>query len=333
MVKKITIFTFLLFFSFVNAITLEIGGDIMLSRTVWYLNKKYYNWTFSIYNPFCENKTDIILANLESPLVYKNDNDYKYKTFIFKANHKSVKILNEIKKCSNKKILILNLANNHIRNWWIQGLKDTINILNKNWIYYFGAWLTPKLSHKILEIQIDNQKLCFQGYSYDWWYKNGIAVNSITKKWIKIDIEKMKNLKCNYKIIVLHWGREYRFRPLKRQKDLAHWLIKQGVNLVIGWHSHVPWPVEKYKNWYIFYSLWNTIFDQNWWLWYYDKTMDTITVNKKKYVPTFIWSLFDFDLKKNLIYNMVIFKINYWRLERISKNFKKEILKIFNLYK
>ena len=47
------------------------------------------------------------------------------------------------------------------------------------------------------------------------------------------------------------------------QKDLAHYAIDQGANLVIGHHPHVVQGVEKYKNAYIAYSLGNFCFGGN----------------------------------------------------------------------
>ena len=42
----------------------------------------------------------------------------------------------------------------------------------------------------------------------------------------------------------MHWGAEYRLKPTTEQEDLAEFLIKNGANVILGNHSHVPEPME-----------------------------------------------------------------------------------------
>lgn len=45
-------------------------------------------------------------------------------------------------------------------------------------------------------------------------------------------------------VACLHWGDEYQLLPNKRQEDLADFLVKEGVQLIIGAHPHVIQPME-----------------------------------------------------------------------------------------
>ena len=45
-------------------------------------------------------------------------------------------------------------------------------------------------------------------------------------------------------IVCMHWGIEYEISPNKEQRQLADWLHRQGVDIVIGSHPHVVQPVE-----------------------------------------------------------------------------------------
>ena len=42
----------------------------------------------------------------------------------------------------------------------------------------------------------------------------------------------------------MHWGIEYRSLPERSERDLADWMITQGVDHVIGSHPHVLQPME-----------------------------------------------------------------------------------------
>lgn len=63
-------------------------------------------------------------------------------------------------------------------------------------------------------------------------------------------------------IAYIHWGDEYTMKHNVSQEVLAHTLIDQGIDSVIGHHPHVIQDVELYRGKPIFYSLGNLIFDQ-----------------------------------------------------------------------
>jgi poly-gamma-glutamate synthesis protein (capsule biosynthesis protein) len=45
-------------------------------------------------------------------------------------------------------------------------------------------------------------------------------------------------------IALPHWGIEYQQLPSQQQRDMAQWLIGNGVDHVIGGHPHVAQPLE-----------------------------------------------------------------------------------------
>lgn len=64
-------------------------------------------------------------------------------------------------------------------------------------------------------------------------------------------------------VLSIHWGNEYEIIPSVSQQEIAHSMIDLGVDLIIGHHPHVVQGLEIYNGKYIFYSLGNFIFDQN----------------------------------------------------------------------
>ena len=61
----------------------------------------------------------------------------------------------------------------------------------------------------------------------------------------------------------MHAGIEYTRAPNQAQMTFAHMAIDDGADMVIGAHPHWVQPIEKYKGKYIFYSLGNFVFDQD----------------------------------------------------------------------
>jgi len=69
----------------------------------------------------------------------------------------------------------------------------------------------------------------------------------------------------------MHWGAEYKLTPNSTQKDLADFLFKNGVDIILGSHPHVLEPMEKRtvtlddgttKDGFVIYSLGNFVSGQ-----------------------------------------------------------------------
>ncbi|MEK7139618.1 MAG: CapA family protein, partial [Patescibacteria group bacterium] len=65
-------------------------------------------------------------------------------------------------------------------------------------------------------------------------------------------------------IVTMHAGTEYTTQPTDQQVTFARAAIDAGADLVIGHHPHWPQIVEPYNGKWIFYSLGNFVFDQEW---------------------------------------------------------------------
>jgi poly-gamma-glutamate synthesis protein (capsule biosynthesis protein) len=68
-------------------------------------------------------------------------------------------------------------------------------------------------------------------------------------------------------IMSIHWGNEYQRIPTSEQKDLANFLVNEGVDIIFGSHPHVLQPMEWIKtedgrNSFVIYSLGNFISGQ-----------------------------------------------------------------------
>ena len=74
-------------------------------------------------------------------------------------------------------------------------------------------------------------------------------------------------LLCDFLIVSMHWGEEYRHTTSKRQEELALFLAENNVDLVLGHHPHVIQPVREYPRTgdgktVVFFSLGNFLSSQ-----------------------------------------------------------------------
>lgn len=238
--------------------------------------------------------------NLESPFS-PTDNDKAQGGFLFRANSGNIQILKDIRANNT---LLLSLANNHTNNAGGLGIQFTKETLKNANIQNFWAGKNKEEAQELLKVKKNWLNLCFQAYSYDGSFyahnKIPFARNPLNQEQILSDLEKMQKLNCDFKILSLHRGAEYKIKANARQKQLAHQLIDQGADLIIWNHSHIPGEREIYKDKVIFYSLGNFLFDQDRGKNASGKTFDYIRDFDKKRltVPTYIPLLAELKLTK-----------------------------------
>lgn len=223
-------------------------GDIMLGRDVrHFMEQSGLDHPFQNIAPLrekIEKEYDIVLANLEGPIV-TNPVRYGYApVFGFMPDTAEILARNGFK--------LVSLANNHTFDRAEKGYEETKQFLQQSEIDFFGHF-NEISDHSYLIKEINDVKVAFVG------------VNDAT---VKLDKEKAVQLirelreKSDYIIVFPHWGIEYQHRPSQRQEDLAHAFIDAGADIIIGHHPHVVQTIEKYNDRFIIYSLGNFIFDQ-----------------------------------------------------------------------
>ena len=201
-------------------------------------NRDFSYYFKNVYSIFRHD--DVTIANLET--TFTDSNDKADKQFNFKATSDYAKSL------TLGSIEGVNLSNNHIYDYKENGFIDTKLALAKEKIRYFGEgskWIT----------KIKGQSFGFLGY-------RGWSLDKEFLNKLKEDITSLK--KTNSVVIInFHWGNENVYYPIDAQKELAHFAIDHGADIILGHHPHVIEGIEQYKNRIIAYSLGNFCFGGN----------------------------------------------------------------------
>jgi len=182
---------------------------------------------------------DLTIINLEGDLT--NSTEKREKKFNFSAPPEYIKVLTEAN------VDIVSFANNHTHDFGEQGYQETIDTLNSINMPYYGYT-------KYLIKEVNGIKIGFFGLLDIY----GERYNEVDKA-----IKYLKEQNCDLIIASMHWGIEYDYEQSKEQIKMGHYLIDNGVDLVIGHHPHVLQGIEKYNNKYIIYSLGNFTFGGN----------------------------------------------------------------------
>ncbi len=230
-------------------ISLLFIGDIMLDRTIRKDGElyEYVNLFSCLKDEF--SKYDEVIGNLEGTVtnfesVSKNASYQSPESFRFTFDSKAVVALMDIG------LSVVSLANNHIRDFGDEGIRQTVLNLDGLGLDFFGD---PRAGGKTYILKdIEGTKIAFIAYNQFFGSK---------EKTLK-DLEEVKN-SSDIQIIFSHWGNEY-VEANSTTKTLAHTFVDAGADLIIGAHPHVIQEEEIYQGVLIYYSLGNFIFDQYW---------------------------------------------------------------------
>ena len=91
--------------------------------------------------------------------------------------------------------------------------------------------------------------------------KEPYLVNLYSEELVKKDIEAVRD-KVDILIVAMHWGNEYQQNASDTQRTQAKFLAENGVDIVLGTHSHCIQPWEMIDDTVVFYSFGNFISNQ-----------------------------------------------------------------------
>jgi len=144
---------------------------------------------------------------------------------------------------------VLITANNHSLDRGRKGLERTIQLIDSLKIPHAGTYLNAEERENKYPLLLEKKgfRIAILNYTYG---TNGIPVtppnivNYTDTTIISKDIEASKTMNPDAIIACMHWGIEYQSLPDKEQKFLTDWLLRKGVNHIIGCHPHVVQPIE-----------------------------------------------------------------------------------------
>jgi len=171
---------------------------------------------------------------------------------------------------------VLCTANNHSMDKGYSGVESTLKFLDEYGLDHYGTARSKEEQDTILIKDVNGIKIAFLAYTYG---TNGItipsgkeySVNLIDKDLIKKHISLAKEKEVDMICVSMHWGTEYRLTPHSSQEELADFLFKNGVDIILGSHPHVLEPMEKRtvtledgttKDGFVIYSLGNFVSGQ-----------------------------------------------------------------------
>lgn len=231
-------------------------GDIMFgNHTIEYLEKNGNSYPF---DSTCSvlRSAGLTLGNLEGPF---SESGVKFdKKFNFKIPPKYADGL------ITAGFDVVTLANNHILDYGITGLKSTFAALDSIGLAYCGAGLNLTAANQPAVIEKNGCRIALFGYSMtypdEFWAADSSAGTCFPYDNLMESNIHNADTTADFVIVNIHWGAESSNYPKQYQKKIARKAIDAGADLVLGHHPHVLQGLEIYKNRLIAYSLGNFTF-------------------------------------------------------------------------
>ncbi len=226
---------------------LLIVGDIMLDRNVARRTRESGNpaYPFAKLPPGWFASYDYAIANLEGPVTDRRRSPEKTIDFLFDPT--------VIPVLQAQGLDAFSQANNHALDQGNAGYGDSVRRLREAGFLVFGHQVADD-AIALATTTLRATRYAFVGYN--------TTDNPLNREEAAPVIASAKG-EADIVIAYLHWGNEYRNRPDASSVELAHWLIDQGVDVVIGGHPHWTQGFSVYKGKPIAWSLGNFIFDQD----------------------------------------------------------------------
>lgn len=167
---------------------------------------------------------------------------------------------------------LLSIATNHIKNCGVancgdRAFLDTLTNLERVGLQAIGGGVDLGQALQPVVVTVNGIRFGFvslgeiEASAFAQEEKPGIAplnADTLTATLAQV------RMQSDVVILLPHWGSDYSFRPNPGQLQYAQQAVEQGVDLVVGNHSHVIQGMQTIDGVPVFYSLGSFVFDQTW---------------------------------------------------------------------
>lgn len=244
-----------------TAITLSAVGDVMFGR---YGLKGSYR-PFWPDDPFGGVKhllsgRDISFCNLETPIAVKPFRK-PYRGLTFRADPKSAGLLKDAG------FTVAVTANNHSFDQDDKGVRETLSHLSAAGLGATGTGVTREAAFAPHIFEKNGVKVGVMGVTLlrNFTPKERVGFDAFVhlREAQKVLPERVRAIRSQVDFLVLsiHFGVEYYQTVSRYDRTLMDRLQAEGVDVVIGHHTHMLRPVEHRGSMVVFYSMGNFFFD------------------------------------------------------------------------
>lgn len=206
-------------------------------------------------------EASLVLANLEGGILRDEDRDQMPASGTL-GLYNTIDVLQVLKAFH---VGVVFLANNHIFDLPFP-VKETRTTLSEAGIASFGAGNSLAEAQRAFSVTADGTMVKL--FSFGWEVigcpparDNRPGVNPLTPEHVLQTIRQLRATdQASFVVFIMHWNYELERYPQPAHRQLAHDLISEGVDAIVGLHSHVVQGAELVGGKPVVYSLGNWFF-------------------------------------------------------------------------
>ncbi len=241
-------------FALADTLTLSFLGDSSIGDAIQFRNReqsyhgvvrsKGMDWPFSTVSDILK-ADDLTIANLEGSMTTRTRHKDVRWPLVIDPSHVGVLLSGSVE--------VVNTANNHAFDFFLEGYQDTLNNLDQAGIAHFGTLSPPSKTGVNRQVILEKKgvKIGFIGFTYP--QKSDLKV-------LETAVLELREQGCALIILSLHWGRETHLTPNNTQFNFARQAMKTGIDLIYGHHPHVVQPIGTYEGKPVLFSTGNFTF-------------------------------------------------------------------------
>jgi len=140
-------------------------------------------------------------------------------------------------------------ANNHALDRGKEGFMRTQGILHEKGVIRTGTFISDDRRQSAYPLLLEKNGILIAMLNFTYG-TNGIkadtplVVNYIDTLQILDDLQKVQIASPDFVIVCVHWGKEYQREENEGQRMLSEFMLRNGVDAIIGSHPHVVQPVR-----------------------------------------------------------------------------------------
>lgn len=207
-----------------------------------------------------ELRPDLRIVNLETSIT-TSDDFHPYKAVLYRMHPGNVPCLTaaRLDACA--------LANNHVLDFGVRGLENTLDVLTSAGLGPVGAGRDAQQAWRPVALTAGGQRVLVwsvgspsSGVPRSWEATGADAGVALLSEDSDADgdaiCERVRRMKQpgDIAVVSVHWGSNWGYAVPRAQVRLAHRLIRSGVDVVHGHSSHHPRAVEVYRGRLVLYG-------------------------------------------------------------------------------
>ncbi len=183
---------------------------------------------------------------------------------IEKAGPSLVASRSTVEALKKMKIDLLSLANNHIMDQGVDGLKSTMKILDNSNIAYLGVGLNLDAASKPFIFEYSGKRIgVYSCAEHEFSIADEVTPGANPYEPLEsFDHVVSLKEKCEYVIVLYHGGKEHYRYPSPMLQKVCRKFVEKGADLVVCQHSHCIGCHESFNGGTIVYGQGNFLFDR-----------------------------------------------------------------------